>query len=118
MSALTEEQLSGFQDQLLGLRRDMLRRLGKIGKHLLPEDEPLEADSQEQAQQLENEEVLSALDDSSRKELTQINAALERMESGDYGECVQCGELIPLKRLQALPYATLCIACATEQEKH
>ena len=49
--------------------------------------------------------------------LEQIEAALERIEEGTYGQCEECGVKIPKARLNALPYATLCIKCAEAQEK-
>ena len=39
-------------------------------------------------------------------------AALKRLDSGNYGECAECGEDIDERRLEAVPYATLCITCA------
>lgn len=44
--------------------------------------------------------------------LGKVEHALERMEEGSYGICEICGERIPTARLEALPYATLCVACA------
>ena len=49
--------------------------------------------------------------------LNKINAALEKIEQGVYGECENCGEEIGLKRLEARPVAELCIDCKAEQEK-
>ena len=45
----------------------------------------------------------------------QINAALQRIDQGTYGECLDCEEPIGEKRLRALPWAELCIRC---QEAH
>lgn len=47
-----------------------------------------------------------------------INEALERMDSGEYGNCEDCGREIALERLEALPYTTLCIDCRREEEAH
>ena len=49
-------------------------------------------------------------------ELQRINSALQRMETGEYGHCVRCGEEIALKRLEFDPAALLCIRCASEAE--
>jgi DnaK suppressor protein len=49
--------------------------------------------------------------------LANIENALENMRQGTYGDCESCGGSIPLARLQALPYATLCIHCQREAEK-
>jgi RNA polymerase-binding transcription factor DksA len=40
-----------------------------------------------------------------------VNAALERIESGAYGECVDCGKKIPGVRLNAIPYVERCLKC-------
>jgi DnaK suppressor protein len=49
--------------------------------------------------------------------LGQIEASLERIEEGSYGQCEECGVKIPKTRLNAIPYATLCVKCASEQEQ-
>ena len=49
-------------------------------------------------------------------ELQRINSALQRMEAGEYGYCVRCGEEIALKRLEFDPATPLCIRCASEAE--
>ena len=49
--------------------------------------------------------------------LEQIEAALERMEDGQYGQCEECGTRIPKTRLNALPYATMCVKCASRLEE-
>ncbi|NLE39743.1 MAG: TraR/DksA family transcriptional regulator [Pirellulaceae bacterium] len=48
--------------------------------------------------------------------LGQIENALERIEEGIYGECELCGVRIPKARLNALPYATTCVKCASERD--
>jgi RNA polymerase-binding protein DksA len=49
--------------------------------------------------------------------LTSIEASLERIEEGTYGLCEECGVKIPKSRLNAIPYATLCVRCAEQQER-
>ncbi len=48
--------------------------------------------------------------------LGHIDAALERIEVGQYGKCVQCDGAIPKTRLNAIPYTPVCIKCAELQE--
>lgn len=55
--------------------------------------------------------------DRERKLLPKIEAALERIKGGSFGECEECGEEIGLKRLEARPVTSLCIDCKTLQEK-
>lgn len=68
-----------------------------------------------------NEEVDQAttlrLSDRNRKYLTKINAALERLDEGEYGLCAECGEPIPEKRLRARPVTIFCIDCKEERER-
>ena len=49
--------------------------------------------------------------------LAKVDAALKKMDDGEYGECVTCGEQIGVARLRARPVAELCIDCKSEQEK-
>jgi DnaK suppressor protein len=57
--------------------------------------------------------VLGSEEDS----LDQIEAAIERIEDGLYGRCEECGMKIPKSRLDAIPYAALCIHCASQGEE-
>jgi DnaK suppressor protein len=51
-----------------------------------------------------------------RQLLVEIDAALERVKEGYYGDCLECDESIHPGRLEANPSATLCISCAEAQE--
>lgn len=73
---------------------------------------PLEQDSAEQAIDLEDDEALSGVDAVLGREIAAIRRALLRLETGDYGLCVECGAEIPAARLRAQPAAALCIECA------
>lgn len=74
--------------------------------------QPGDQDWEEQAVQLENDQVLQSLDEQVLSEITQIKFALARLDEGRYGTCARCGQPIGEARLKALPYATYCIACA------
>jgi DnaK suppressor protein len=63
------------------------------------------------------DEISSQLAEVESRELANIENALEQMREGRYGICDTCETNIPLARLQALPYATLCIQCQREAEK-
>ncbi|NUQ61915.1 MAG: TraR/DksA C4-type zinc finger protein [Pirellulales bacterium] len=49
--------------------------------------------------------------------LEKIEEALERIEDGTYGDCEECGAKIPKARLNALPYAIMCVKCASQNEQ-
>jgi DnaK suppressor protein len=92
------------------------RRLSELTGHIAEIDSELRsslpADWEEQATQLEGQDALEGIEKSKLQEVEQIRAALRRIAEGHYGVCSQCGEKIAAKRLQALPTATKCIACA------
>jgi len=62
-------------------------------------------------------EMASTLEDNSTHVLAEIDAALGRMEDGTYGVCERCGKPIDVERLEALPWATLCIEDKRKQER-
>lgn len=74
------------------------------------------ADSKERAKEFEDNEVIDALGNEARQELRKISAALQRLESGDYGICIECGQPIKEGRLEVYPYADECIECAEYDE--
>lgn len=63
-----------------------------------------------------NGEISSQLAEVATRELSNIEWALKFMAAGKYGKCEACSVSIPLARLEALPYATLCIECQRELE--
>ncbi len=63
------------------------------------------------------DEINSQLAEVESRELASIENALERMKEGTYGQCEVCGGKIPMARLDALPYATVCISCQRELER-
>ncbi len=54
-------------------------------------------------------ELDEGIEEDARDQLREVEAALERIESGSYGTCRVCGKKIPLDRLEAVPWTTLCI---------
>lgn len=58
-----------------------------------------------------NREFMLSLSSSERGVLLQIEEALERLDKGEYGNCISCGDKIAAKRLQAVPWARYCIDC-------
>ena len=62
-------------------------------------------------------EIGNTLEDHDVRLLDAIDAALQRIEEGTYGKCVNCGAAIPEERLEAMPWATLCIDCKRKEER-
>ena len=98
---------------LIAKREELANRLERIKENITSGHS---ADSEEQAQELENVEVVDALGNETRRELSKIARALVQMQNDSYGTCIDCAETIPLARLQAYPFADRCIRCATIAE--
>ncbi|NQZ95878.1 MAG: TraR/DksA C4-type zinc finger protein [Myxococcales bacterium] len=82
--------------------------------HVDPDDFPDEIDT---ASSEVNLQFTGRLREREQGLLAKIEEALQKIERGDYGECLNCGEDIGMKRLKARPVAQLCIDCKSDQEK-
>lgn len=96
--AIRRQQLD---DRLAELRA----KLEDIGEELASEDSK---DWEDQATEREDDEVLSGISEAGRMEIRMIEAALDRMDAGEYGYCVTCGERISEERLDILPQTPFC----------
>jgi len=92
---------------------ELKERQDRIAKALT---EPLNADSSEQAVELEDDASLEGQAALVAREIASIDRALLRIENGNYGECVRCGADIAPKRLEVRPEAALCISCASQEQ--
>jgi RNA polymerase-binding protein DksA len=61
--------------------------------------------------------MIEALGSQDLKRLRLIDSALTRIQQGKYGLCMKCGKKIPQPRLEAIPYALMCIECKTAEER-
>ncbi|MBI4746472.1 MAG: TraR/DksA family transcriptional regulator [Deltaproteobacteria bacterium] len=105
-------EYNGISQGLLKRRRELQIRIDKLKKD---GDDPLNMDSEEQAIELESSEVQSAIYEGAFKEIAQINKILDMIEKNEYGKCIECGEQIPVKRLEAIPHASYCVDCAASK---
>ncbi len=112
------------QDAILSLRKVLLKRRDALRRALAGDLSLLtelrgetHGDVIDFALDAAQDEISSQLAEVESRELAHIEAALESMRDGTYGVCADCEDKIPLARLQALPYATLCIRCQREAEK-
>lgn len=108
------QDLNYFKNKLSALKDEITQRANGIDKDI--RHEGMSADWEEQATERENDEVLESLGHFSERELDMINDALNRIEAGNYLTCSECGESIPLSRLELLPYTKYCVACAEKLE--
>jgi len=105
------------------LKRDLLARRRALFEHVAETEEDLRAlatnvepELVEEGQEENLARLLARLDDLGKAEIAAIDRALARIASGDYGRCVSCRQPIPVARLEALPAADECVACATAHQ--
>ncbi len=104
--------------QVLVKRRDALRKALAGDLSLLKElNSQTSGDVVDAALDSVQDEISSQLAEVESRELARIEYALERMHEGQFGLCEGCATNIPMARLHALPYATLCIKCQREAER-
>ena len=106
-----------FQKVLDDMRSELIenaRRAVSGDIHLDPDDFPDEIDT---ASSEINLQFTGRLREREQGLLSKVDTALRKITDGEYGECVNCGEDIGVKRLRARPVAELCIDCKSEQEK-
>lgn len=122
---MTKAERDTYRETLLALRH---RLTGDVS-HLA--DEALRARGGEASGSLSNaplhmadlgtdnfeQEFTLSLLQNQEQALTEIDEALERIKHGSFGRCEECGEDIPKARLQALPYARHCVACARKLQQ-
>lgn len=76
-----------------------------------------DSDMAETATATVDREIDSTLEENSTRMLAAIDDSLRRIEEGTYGTCGHCGSGIPVERLEAYPWASLCIDCKREAER-
>ena len=97
------------QEQITARIKELTAHMQKLSDDL---DQPLPAHLEDQAIDLEDDEVLSGLGRAHEQEVRLLNDALKRIADGSYGICQKCGGDISPKRLDAVPYAMVCRHCA------
>ena len=95
--------------ELEARRDDLTRRMQVIDAELDSHDSK---DWEELATEREGDEVLEDLGMAAQTELRMIDAALARIEAGEYGICATCGATISEERLDVLPATPFCRTCA------
>ena len=61
--------------------------------------------------------MIEAIGSQDLKRLRLIDSAITRIQQGKYGSCMRCSKKIPIERLEAIPYALMCIECKNEEER-
>src|SRR4051812_17939421 len=125
-SALKTDEIESFRKSLLAIRSRLRGDLEQLT------DEALHRNGAESSGNLSNmplhmadvgtenydQEFDLGLIENQQGTLDQIHEALDRVNGGTFGQCLECHQPIAKPRLQALPYTPYCIECARKMESH
>ena len=97
------------RERLLTLQEEYRTRIEAIEDHIQNPQDDLNEHWEDQAISYRQNDMRKNLLAEAQQNLMYVENALSRIENGTYGECEVCGEDIEPKRLEAIPYATLCM---------
>ncbi|MFQ5924041.1 MAG: TraR/DksA family transcriptional regulator [Anaerolineales bacterium] len=115
---LSKHAVEAFEKELEDLRRNLIRRIQAKESAPLTTMAPGNSNYADRARDQMMHDREAAMLAQSKQQLYQIEAALRRIEDDLYGKCMTCGGSITLSRLQALPYARLCVGCQSDQDQN
>lgn len=116
---LTDEQIAKFKSRLLQLKNQHSRSFEETSENVKSTDESKGASQHPADEGTEDFERIISIELTSKEVdiIRQIDRALEKIEEGTYGICDISGKEIALKRLEAIPYATLTIEAQEAREQ-
>ena len=115
---MNETTLTAFRTKLEKIRSTMIGEVKK--KYKTEKNGPNEqvADIADEAAQSYDRQLMMGFGEKEWGKLRLVEEAIEKMDSGQYGICSECGELIPEGRLKVIPFATHCVDCLEILEKN
>ncbi|MDO8432751.1 MAG: TraR/DksA family transcriptional regulator [Candidatus Binatus sp.] len=114
-SATSDSRRTAALGRLLEKQReDTLARVRDFRRGQADDVASSPGDEMDVARSLADVETHAALIERAQERLKAIDAAIARLSAGAYGKCMNCGEEVPLERLQAVPFAQYCIDCQDE----
>jgi len=113
---MDQRKMKAFKESLLQKKQQILETFTKNKSYGMEADGEATQDIADKAANSYTKEFLFSLSNSEREMLQQVDAALVRIAERRYGFCASCEEPMNLKRLEAVPWARLCISCQEQQE--
>lgn len=114
---MERKKLELFQKKLLQKQQELMQAVARNEQDGRAADEEATQDIADKATNSYTKEFLFHQSNADRGQLQLVNDALARLREGSYGECTSCGEELNLKRLEAVPWAGLCINCQEKVEQ-
>ena len=115
---MDDKFIADVKEQLTAQRSTILASLAGQSADMKNLVKPVESgDEADVASDAVDRTILESRGAQDAQLLRQIDGALERIRLNKYGICIGCGKEIPQARLEALPYALMCINCASAEER-
>jgi DnaK suppressor protein len=113
---MDQRKVKAFRETLEQKKAAILETFTKNKNYGMEADGEPSQDIADKAANSYTKEFLFSLSNSERRLLQQVDDALARIADRSYGVCASCEATLNLKRLQAVPWATLCLGCQEKQE--
>ncbi len=113
---MDQKKLKAFRERLLHKKREILEAFHKNKNYGMEADGEATQDIADKAANSYTKEFLFSLSSSERDLLQMVDEALFRIDDRRFGVCAVCEEEMNLKRLEAVPWAKLCLSCQQKQE--
>lgn len=114
---MDKRRVKTYRDRLLGRREGLVGQVMEAEMYSRERDSEATQDPADMAANAYTKELLVSMSANDRRLLELIDEALERIEAGEYGDCVHCGEPVQERRLEAVPWARHCLRCQDLQER-
>ena len=116
MKVMEQKKLKGLRERLVAKRREIVEAYNKNKSYGKEADGEATQDIADKAANSYTKEFLFSLSNTERDVLQQVDEAIVRIETRRFGVCAACEDDMNLKRLEAVPWARLCLACQEKQE--
>src|SRR3977135_1448634 len=116
-NSMDKKRLKQYEAELIGRRNKLLNMVERTEDYGREADRDVSQDPADKASNSYTKELLFSQSTNERNTLKLIEEGLERINDGSFGECLNCGEDIQPKRLDAIPWAPYCIKCQELQEQ-
>ena len=117
-AAKEQDFVAKMEKSLMGIKRDIISKLlmsNEDFKEIVEAMDP--KDLADVASDDTDRKMIEAIGSQELKRLKLIDSALTRIQQGKYGSCIKCNKKIPHERLEAIPYALMCVECKSAEEK-
>ncbi|MEE8484754.1 MAG: TraR/DksA C4-type zinc finger protein [Nitrospinota bacterium] len=114
---MTKDEKDAIKKKLLSVRQELLNGVDKVVRHSNDEFHTDVPDLNDEATRTYHRQVMLSLGEVDRQQLKLVDEALGNLGNDEFGVCIDCEEIIPVKRLMSVPYVKRCIGCKEKWEE-